>query len=175
MLLTSKKCRALSASGVVGIGAVLALAGCSSDSASSGNASATPTASASAVESHSAVPTGGVPAPPSGSRETGSEINGEASYKAYATSATPASVIAHYSAAMKAENWKVTSEGGGGGGWGQWGGSGSGVEGNNGTTFVAVNAGGEQDSTTNFEVCTGPSAASVDNCQGQNHASSKSS
>ena len=55
--------------------------------------------------------------------------------------------------------------GGGGGGWGKWGGASAGVEGNNGSEWVSVQAGGESGSTTYFEVCVGPSSSSVDDCE----------
>lgn len=81
----------------------------------------------------------------------------------------------YYKGEMSKAPWKVTSSGSGGGGWGQYGGSGSYVEGNDGSTFVAVNAGGSKQGATYFEVCEGPSSGAVDNCQGNDHGDSNES
>lgn len=96
-------------------------------------------------------------------------------YYRYSTSQSPSAVTSYYSGALKSAGYTVTNSGSGGGGWGQYGGSGSGLDANNGSSFVAVNAGGEKSGPTYFEICTGASAASVDNCQGNNHGDSNQS
>jgi len=158
--------------GALGAGMVLLVAGCSSSSS-------TPEASNAAPSQASATPgapSTQVPGPPAGATEVSTKSVGEgATYTSYKTSATAASVTANYEATLKADGFSVTNSGGGGGGWGQYGGSGSEVGGNNGTTFVEVNAGGSTQGPTYFEICQGPSAAAVSSCQSGNHGQSSQS
>ena len=59
----------------------------------------------------------------------------------------------------------MSNQGGGGGGWGKWGGSGSGLTGQNGGSYVSVQAGGQTGAPVYFEVCVGPSSQSVQDCE----------
>lgn len=168
----SRMNRAVLGTTIVGAGAALALAGCSSSSSSSSSSSATPEPTKS---SEAPVPSGALN-PPSGSQKLSSKAEGGGTtYTRYSTSQTPVQVTSFYKAEMSKDGWKVTSSGSGGGGWGQYGGSGSQVEGNDGTSFVAVNAGGSKQGPTYFEVCEGPSASAVDNCQNNDHGDSNQS
>ncbi len=158
----------------LGSGVVLVLAGCSSSSDTS-SASASPTAAATSAAPAPAP--AGVPAPPAGSTLVSGPkaVANGASYTQYKTSAAPTAVIGSYNTALKSEGFTITNSGSGGGSWGQYGGSGAQVSGNNGSLFVAVNAGGSKQGATYFEVCSGPSAAAVNSCQSGNHGSSQSS
>lgn len=156
-----------------GSGVVLALAGCSSNSSSSSSESPTAAAPTSAAPA----PVAAVPAPPAGSTLVSgptATANG-GTYNQYKTAQAPTAVTGYYDSAMKNEGFTITNNGSGGGGWGQYGGSGATVGGNTGSLFVEVNAGASKQSTTYFEVCSGPSQAAVNSCQNGNHGSSKSS
>lgn len=96
-------------------------------------------------------------------------------YTRFSTSQTPVQVTDYYASTMKNSGFTITNQGSGGGGWGQYGGSDAHVGGNNGSTFVEVNAGGEKNKTTYFETCTGPSQAAVQQCQNANHGNSNQS
>ncbi len=158
--------------GALGAGAVFLVAGCSSSSSTPEASSAAPTEAATTA----AAPATSIPGPPSGATEESTKsVSGGATYTSYKTSQEPAAVTAHYDSALKADGFNITNSGSGGGGWGQYGGSGAQVGGNNGTTFVEVNAGGSKDGPTYFEVCEGPSAASVKDCQSGNHGNSSQS
>jgi hypothetical protein len=103
---------------------------------------------------------------PSGATELQSAQRDGAQYNRYSITGTaPSAVTSDYQSQMESAGFKVTSSGGGGGGWGKWGGASAGVEGNNGSEWVSVQAGGESGSTTYFEVCVGPSSSSVDDCE----------
>ena len=159
--------------GVVGAGAVLALAGCSSSSSDNSSSSPAASASQSASKSNNS---SALPAPPAGSKNLSTEKEaGDVVYRRYSTSMKPAGVTSYYKTELTGSGYKVTSAGASGGGWGQYGGSGAGLEANNGSNFVAVNAGGSKQGQTFFEVCAGPSSAAVDQCQGNNHGDSNQS
>lgn len=152
----------------LGASAALILVGCSSGSSSSS------TSASSAPEptktSEAPKPSGAVPAPPAGAKQLSTQAEaGNTKYTRYQTSQPPTSVTAYYKSEMSKGGWKVTGSSSGGGGWGQYGGSGSQVEGNDGSTFVAVNAGGSKQGATYFEVCSGPSSSAVDDCQDNDH------
>lgn len=161
----------------LGSGVVLVAAGCSSNSSSSSSASPTAASPTATATSAPPAPTGAVPGPPAGSTQTQAPkpVSGGATYTQYKTSAAPTAVTSYYDGALKAAGFTVTNNGSGGGGWGQYGGSGAQVGGNDGKTFVEVNAGGSKQGATYFEVCTGPSAAAVNSCQSGNHGSSSNS
>jgi len=161
---------------IVSAVALLAVAACGSTTASpSQSPSAGQAGTAATQPSAPANQSSTLPGPPAGSTQVASQAGGGASYSQYKTGTSPTAVIAYYNAAFKSAGLNVTSSGGGGDGWGQYGGSGAGTEANNGTTFVAVNAGGSKQGATYFEVCAGSSAAQVDNCQSQHHSSSSGS
>ena len=159
----------------LGSGVALALAGCSSSGSSSSSAS--PTTAPTTAAPTTAAPAGVVPPPPAGSTQTQApkSTSGGGTYSQYKTSQAPTAVTGYYDAGLKNNGFTITNNGSGGGGWGQYGGSGAQVGGNNGTTFVEVNAGGSKQGATYFEVCTGPSAAAVNSCQNGNHGNSNSS
>lgn len=165
--------RAAVATTVVGVSAALALVGCSS---SSGGGSSTTSAAPEPTKTSEAPKPSGAINPPAGSTKLSSQNeSGGVVYTRYSTSQSPTAVTTFYKGEMSKDGWKVTSSGSGGGGWGQYGGSGSQVEGNDGTTFVAVNAGGSKQGPTYFEVCEGPSSSAVDNCQDNDHGDSNNS
>lgn len=157
----------------VGSGVVLAVAGCSSSSSSGSSSSSSPSGSAASTSA----PSGGVPSAPAGSTvvQGPQAVASGATYTQYKTSESPTAVTGYYETAMKNQNFSITNSGSGGGGWGQYGGSGAQVGGNNGSVFVEVNAGASKQSSTYFEVCSGPTAASVSNCQSGNHGQSQNS
>jgi hypothetical protein len=104
--------------------------------------------------------------PPSGAKQLQAENENGAEYTRYSIGGTsPSAVVSGYESQLTSEGYSITSSGGGGGGWGKWGGAESGVDGNNGTTYVSVQAGGQSGSTTYFEVCVGPSQSSVNDCE----------
>lgn len=165
------KNRSVVAAVALGAG-VLAVAGCSS---STTTPTATPVAPTAAATSAPA-PASGVPAPPAGSTVVSAPAaDGAATYARYSTALAPPAVIAAYSAALTSSGYTITSSGGGGGGWGQYGGSGAGVSANTASSYVAVNAGGSKQGATYFEVCSGPSSASLQSCQQGNHGNSNQS
>lgn len=154
--------------------AVLASAGLASGCSGSntGTPSASGTASSTPVPASSApAPPAppSVPAPPAGAKALASR-SGPAggTFTRYETAQGPAAVVGYYESGLKTAGFSVTSTGGGGGGWGGSGGSGAGLTGNNGTTFVAVEAGGSNQGSTYFEVCAGTSNEQVSNCQDGN-------
>ena len=103
---------------------------------------------------------------PAGATELQSAQRSGAQYNRFSISGTtPEAVVSDYQSQLESQGYKVTSSGGGGGGWGKWGGASAGVEGNNGSEWVSVQAGGESGSTTYFEVCVGPSSSSVQDCE----------
>lgn len=159
----------------VALGAgVLAVAGCSSSTTTSTATPVAPTATATGAPTPA--PASGVPAPPPGSTVvTAPAADGAATYARYSTAMAPPAVVAAYSAALTSSGYTITSSGGGGGGWGQYGGSGAGVSANTATSYVAVNAGGSKQGATYFEVCSGPSSASLQSCQQGNHGNSNQS
>ena len=159
----------------LGSGVVLVAAGCSSNSSSTSSASPTPTTPA--VTTPPPAPSGAIPAPPAGSTVTQASkaVSGGGTYAQYKTSATPTAVTSYYDTALKASSFTITNNGSGGGGWGQYGGSDAQISGNDGKTFVAVNAGDSKGGPTYFEVCSGPSQAAVEACQNGSHGSSKAS
>ncbi len=159
----------------LGSGFALALAGCSSSGSSTPSAS--PTSAAPTSAAPAPAPASAVPGPPAGSTETQAPkpVASGATYTQYKTAQAPTAVTGYYNSSLKTAGYTITNSGSGGGGWGQYGGSGATVGGNNGTTFVEVNAGGSKQGSTYFEVCTGPSATAVNNCQSGNHGQSSSS
>lgn len=161
-----------------GVAAMLAVAACSSTTstpsqspASTGPSTAAPAATTPAAPA----PQSAVPGPPPGAAQLSTQASGGGSYTRYRTSQAPAAVAGYYTAALKSAGYTITESGGGGGGWGQYGGSGATVDANTAATYVAVNAGGSKQGATYFEICTGTSAAQVDQCQGENHSSSSGS
>ena len=109
---------------------------------------------------------GPVPAAPSGAKQLQQEQESGATYWRYSISGTtPAAVVSGYQSELSGSGYTVTNSGGSGGGWGKWGGVGSGLTANNGTDYVSVQAGGQTSGPTYFEVCVGPNASSVDNCE----------
>ncbi len=162
----------VAAVGAVGAGAVLLIAGCSSSSSTPEESSAAPTpAATSAAPAATTIP----PAPAGSTEITSKSVAEGATYTSYKTSETPANVVAAYDSALKADGFTITNEGSGGGGWGQYGGSEARVGGNKDGVFVEVNAGGEKNSTTYFEICQGPTSESVSKCQNGNHGDSSES
>lgn len=158
-----------------GVGAMLAMAACSSTASSP---SQSPTSAGSSTAASATTTPGApatqtaVPGPPPGAVQLSTQASGGGSYTRFRTGQASAAVVGYYSAAFKSVGYTITESGGGGGGWGQYGGAGAGLEASKGGSFAAVNAGGSKQGATYFEICTGTSAAQVDNCQGENHSSS---
>lgn len=167
---------ALTAAGLVGLGA------CSSTSNSAPPATTsapptTPTTAAPTTASTAATPStpttaatpggsGALPAPPAGSQQLQQGTANGATYARYSLSGqTAQQVVSTYQGELQGQGYTVTSSGGGGGGWSEWGGSGAGLSGNKGSDYVSVNAGGQGGGPTYFEVCLGPSAQAVNDCQ----------
>lgn len=162
---------------LTGVAALATVAACSSTSStpSATPSSTAPTAASPAASTPAApapAPQAALPGPPPGAAQLSTQPSGGGSYTRYRTGQSPAAVVGYYSTALRAAGYTITQSGGGGGGWGQYGGSEAGLEASNGGTFAAVNAGGSKQGATYFEVCTGTSAAQVDNCQGENHSDS---
>lgn len=130
-------------------------------------AKASSTTSTAAASSTTAASGGGtLPSPPAGAQnlQTGSQ-NG-ATYGRYQISGqTPQQVVSGYQTELTGQGYAVTNQGGGGGGWGQWGGANAGLTANKGSSYVNVQAGGQSSGPTYFEVCVGPSAQSVQDCE----------
>lgn len=104
--------------------------------------------------------------PPSGAQQLESDGKNGAQYTRYSISGTQASAVtSDYQSQLESQGYSITNSGGSGGGWGKWGGSESGVSGNNGSTWVDVQAGGQSGGPTYFEVCVGPSNTSVQDCE----------
>ncbi|MFM8827994.1 MAG: hypothetical protein ACKOGE_01750 [Actinomycetota bacterium] len=103
---------------------------------------------------------------PSGAQQLESDGKNGAQYTRYSISGTAASAVtSDYESQLKSQGYSITNSGGSGGGWGKWGGSEAGVSGNNGSTYVDVQAGGQSGGPTYFEVCVGPSNSSVQDCE----------
>ena len=103
---------------------------------------------------------------PSGAQQLESDSKSGAQYTRYSISGTAASAVtSDYQSQLESQGYKITNSGGSGGGWGKWGGSEAGVSGNNGSTYVDVQAGGQSGGPTYFEVCVGPSNTSVQDCE----------
>ena len=103
---------------------------------------------------------------PSGAQQLESDEKNGAQYTRYSITGTAASAVTgDYQSQLESQGYSITNSGGSGGGWGKWGGSEAGVSGNNGTTYVDVQAGGQSGGPTYFEVCVGPSNSSVQDCE----------
>ena len=114
-------------------------------------------------------------APPSGAKQLASRSQNGATYEHYSiTGSTPQQVVDGYQSELQGAGYTVSSTGGGGGGWGGYGGSDAGISANNGSQWVDVQAGGSNNGPTYFEVCTGPSKQSVNDCQDLNDDDSNS-
>lgn len=110
---------------------------------------------------------GGAPvaAPAGASQLQNASANGATYWRYSITGTTAAQVVADYQTELQGAGYTVADQGGGGGGWGKWGGAGAGLTGQNGGTHVAVQAGGQSGAPVYFEVCSGPSAQSVQDCE----------
>lgn len=163
------------------------LAGCSSGSdtdkaaggvsttAATGATAAPTTAAPTTAAATAAAPTtaapattaaGSLPATPAGAQQLQTEDENGATYWRYSISGTTAAqVVADYQSSLQGAGYSVQDSGSGGGGWGKWGGAGAGLTGQDGGTYVSVQAGGESSGPTYFEVCQGPSSQSVNDCE----------
>lgn len=106
-----------------------------------------------------------VAAPAGASQLQNASANGATYWRYSITGTTAAQVVSDYQSELQAAGYTVADQGNGGGGWGKWGGSGAGLTGQNGGTYVAVQAGGQSGAPVYFEVCSGPSAQSVQDCE----------
>ncbi|MBU6362935.1 MAG: hypothetical protein KGQ95_01815 [Acidobacteria bacterium] len=121
-----------------------------------------------ATTTAAAAPSSGGPnlTAPSGAQQLESDSKSGAQYTRYSISGTAASAVtSDYQSQLESQGYNITNSGGSGGGWGKWGGSEAGVSGNNGSTWVDVQAGGQSGGPTYFEVCVGPSNTSVQDCE----------
>lgn len=163
------------AAGAIGIAGLLA--GCSGSddatakdrgTATTAESSTTTTAAGSATTAAPAgTPTASAaPTPPSGAQQLQTDGTNGATYWRYSITGTSAQqVVADYQQELAAQGYTVTDQGGGGGGWGKWGGAGAGLTADKGGTYISVQAGGQSSGPVYFEVCSGPSAQSVQDCE----------
>lgn len=168
--------RQIAAGSLVALSTV-ALAGCfggdsstpatTTEAAPPATTEAAPTTTQAAPATTTAASSGGPTlTPPSGAQQLESDGKNGAQYTRYSISGTQASAVTSaYQSQLESQGYSITNSGGSGGGWGKWGGSESGVSGNNGSTYVDVQAGGQSGGPTYFEVCVGPSNTSVQDCE----------
>lgn len=124
------------------------------------------TAAASSTTAASGGGTGAMPTAPSGAQNLQSGSANGATYARYSISGqTPQQVVSGYQTELTGQGYTVQNQGGGGGGWGDWGGANAGLSANKGSSYVNVQAGGQSAGPTYFEVCVGPSAQSVQDCE----------
>ncbi|MFZ4518298.1 MAG: hypothetical protein ACOYOP_07910 [Microthrixaceae bacterium] len=156
--------------GAVGVAGLLAGGCSSSDDAATTTTTAPPSTTASTTSAPTTTAAGGAAgapaAAPAGSQQLQAATANGASYWRYSiTGSTPQNVVSGYQSELQSAGYTVTSTGGGGGGWGKWGGAGAGLTGQNGGSYVSVQAGGQSGGPTWFEVCVGPSSQSVQDCE----------
>lgn len=137
---------------------------------------ATTTAAAPATTAAAPATSSALPAPPAGSKQLAQRSKNGATYYHYSISGqTPQQIVDGYQSELQSSGFTVQSTGGGGGGWGGYGGSGAGISSDNGTEWIDVEAGGQNSGPTYWEVCVGPSAQSVNDCQDINDNSDSNS
>jgi hypothetical protein len=125
------------------------------------------TAPAPAASTAAATPaaTSALPAAPAAAKQLASRQKNGATYYHYSISGqTPQQIVNFYQSELQSSGFTVKSPGGGGGGWGGYGGSDAGISGDNNSEWIDVEAGGQKSGPTYWEICVGPSAQSVDDC-----------
>jgi hypothetical protein len=109
--------------------------------------------------------TSALPAAPAAAKQLASRQKNGATYYHYSISGqTPQQIVNFYQSELQSSGFTVKSTGGGGGGWGGYGGSDAGISGDNNSEWIDVEAGGQKSGPTYWEICVGPSAQSVDDC-----------
>lgn len=93
---------------------------------------------------------------PSGSELLGSKEGGNVVYQHYKTSSEPKKVESFYKEELTSAGWSIESSGGSSGGWGSWGGSDYGLSAKREDDYFDLEAGGEKNSESYFEICAGP-------------------
>lgn len=97
---------------------------------------------------------------PSGSELLVAKEGANVVYQHYKTSTEPKAVESFYKQQLTAAGWSIESSGGGGGGWGSYGGSDYGLTAKREEDYFDLEAGGEKDKTSYFEICAGPGSRS---------------
>lgn len=91
--------------------------------------------------------------PPSGSNLLDSRSGEGVVYEHYSTSELPSKVESSYEQQLTSAGWPIVSSGGSGGGWGPYGGSDYGLTAKREDDYFDIEAGGEKNSTSYFEIC----------------------
>lgn len=97
----------------------------------------------------------GISTPP-GSELLGSKEGASVVYQHYKTSTEPKAVASFYEEELTSAGWSIESSGGSGGGWGSYGGSDYGLTAKREDDYFDLEAGGEKNSESYFELCAGP-------------------
>jgi hypothetical protein len=154
----------------------LACSGSSTETSTTNSSTTSTTASSSGASSTTTAGSGGgggssdlsspVVAAPSGATQLQNGSANGATYWSYSITGQDATqVVNTYSSELTAQGYTIQNQGGGGGGWGDFGGVNAGLTANKGSTYISVQAGGSNQGPTYFEICQGPTAASVNDCE----------
>jgi hypothetical protein len=159
--------------------AVLGAAGCGGSSDSS---TATVTEAASEAEAASGSESSGDESevlagisPPSGSTLLDSKSRNGVVYKHYSTSKSPSEVESTYKQELTSASWSIENSGGSGGGWGPYGGSDYGLTAKREDDYFDLEAGGEDNSTSYFEICATSGEGTRDDCDELSNESNQDS
>jgi len=97
---------------------------------------------------------------PPGSELLGSKEGASVVYEHYKTSTEPKEVQSFYREELTSAGWTIESSGGNSGGWGSWGGSDYGLTAKREDDYFDLEAGGEKNDDSYFEICAGPGSRS---------------
>jgi hypothetical protein len=167
--LTGKQGRNLALAFAICLIAALGAAGCGGSSSSSSTTTVTETSSE--AEAGSGAESGGGESgvlagisPPSGSTLLDSKSRNGVVYEHYSTGKSPSQVESAYRQELTSAGWSIESSGGSGGGWGPYGGSDYGLTAKREDEYVDLEAGGEEESKSYFEVCATGGEGTRDDC-----------
>jgi hypothetical protein len=165
--MTSKQGRNLTLAIAICLIAVLGVVGCGG---SSDSATTTVTEATSEDEAGSGNESGaetGVLAglsPPTGSTLLDSKSRNGVVYEHYSTGKSPSEVESTYKRELTSAGWSIESSGGSGGGWGPYGGSNYGLTAKRENEYFDLEAGGEDESKSYFEICATSGEGARDDC-----------
>ena len=113
--------------------------------------------------------------PPSGAKLLDERSRGDVVYRRYSSGETPREVEALYGEEVEAAGWSLVESGGSGGGWGPYGGADYGLTAKREDEYFDLQAGGEEGSTSYFEICATAGAGTRAECNELSDESNTSS
>ncbi len=113
--------------------------------------------------------------PPSGAKLLDERSRGDVVYRRYSSGETPREVEALYGEEVEAAGWSLVESGGSGGGWGPYGGAAYGLTAKREDEYFDLQAGGEEGSTSYFEICATAGAGTRAECNELSDESNTSS